>query len=79
VTAATRSHWPIRATGRESGRAGERVVAPEDLGAALERGIRTTRDGSPYLVEVVVAAVGGGADSTWHQRFNLAAKRTRRL
>jgi len=37
----------------------------------------TTRDGKPYLVEVATARVGGGAESTWHEKFNLADKRKR--
>ena len=33
-----------------------------------------TRDGRPYLVEVPIARYGGGAESTWHESFNLAAR-----
>jgi benzoylformate decarboxylase len=57
---------------------GERVTAAKDIRAALDRGIQATRDGNPYLVEVVISRVGGGADSTWHQTYNLAATRTKR-
>jgi acetolactate synthase I/II/III large subunit len=62
------------------GVAGERVTAGSELEAALKRGIACTRDGKPYLVEVVVARYGHGADSTWHEAFNLAeqAKRNTR-
>jgi benzoylformate decarboxylase len=49
---------------------GERVTAPSGLPAALARGIRATRDGNPYFVEVVVARVGVGADSTWYQKYS---------
>jgi thiamine pyrophosphate-dependent acetolactate synthase large subunit-like protein len=56
---------------------GERVASGNDLRAALKRGIAATRDGKPYLVEVLIARYGGGAESTWHETFNLAARRKR--
>ena len=56
---------------------GERVEAGRDLPGALQRGIKATRDGNPYLVEVLIARYGGGAESTWHESFNLAARRRR--
>ena len=58
---------------------GERVSAGADLEAALKRGIKATRDGKPYLVEVVIARYGGGAESTWYEKFNLAEKRKQRV
>jgi acetolactate synthase I/II/III large subunit len=58
---------------------GECVTAGVDLEAALKRGIAATRDGKPYLVEVVISRYGGGADSTWYEKFNLAEKRNRRV
>ncbi|MGH6961178.1 MAG: thiamine pyrophosphate-binding protein, partial [Dongiaceae bacterium] len=57
---------------------GERVETAAGIEPALKRGIAATRDGKPYLVEVVIARYGGGAESTWHQRFNLAERRARR-
>jgi thiamine pyrophosphate-dependent acetolactate synthase large subunit-like protein len=59
------------------GVSGERVTGGSDLRAALRRGITATRDGKPYLVEVVISRYGGGAESTWHETFNLAARRKR--
>ncbi len=56
---------------------GERVTEPGDIAGALKRGIQATRNGNPYLVEVVISRVGTGAESTWHQKFNLAAERTK--
>jgi benzoylformate decarboxylase len=58
---------------------GERVERGADLEAALKRGIAATRGGSPYLIDVVVARTGGGADSTWHQKFSLADTRTKKV
>jgi benzoylformate decarboxylase len=49
---------------------GERVTTGSALGPALARGIRATHDGNPYLIEVVVARVGVGADSTWYQKYS---------
>ena len=46
---------------------GEQVASSADLRKALRRGIAATREGRPYLVDVVVRRVGGGAESTWHQ------------
>jgi benzoylformate decarboxylase len=53
---------------------GERVERGSQLEAALKRGIAASRDGKPYLVEVVVACYGGGSDSTWHETFSLAER-----
>jgi benzoylformate decarboxylase len=60
------------------GVAGEKVERPDQLEAALKRGIESTRNGKPYLVDVVIARYGGGAESTWHEKFNLAERRKRR-
>jgi benzoylformate decarboxylase len=57
----------------------ERVTAGSELEPALKRGIAATRDGKPYLVEVVVAQYGGGADSNWHDTFNLSQRRKRNV
>ncbi len=57
----------------------ERVTRGSELEAALQRGIAATRDGKPYVVEVIVARFGPGADSVWHESFNLAAHRKRNV
>jgi thiamine pyrophosphate-dependent acetolactate synthase large subunit-like protein len=59
------------------GVSGERVASGNDLRAALKRGMAATRDGKPYLVEVIISRYGGGAESTWHETFNLASRRKR--
>jgi benzoylformate decarboxylase len=61
------------------GVAGEKVERADQLDAALQRGIRATRDGKPYVVDAVIARYGGGAESTWHEKFNLAERRKRRV
>jgi hypothetical protein len=57
---------------------GEKVERGDQIEEALERGIKATRDGKPYVVEVDIARYGSGKDSTWHQRFNLAEQRKRK-
>ncbi len=59
------------------GVSGKRVVSASNLREAIQQGIRATRDGKPYLIEVVIARYGGGAESTWHESFNLASRRKR--
>jgi thiamine pyrophosphate-dependent acetolactate synthase large subunit-like protein len=59
------------------GVAGVRVEKSADLRGALQKGIATTRGGQPFLVEVVVQKVGGGAGSEWYQEFSLAKTRKR--
>lgn len=54
---------------------GERVTKGSDLDAALARGAKATREGKPYLLEVEIARYGGGASSTWFEKFSLAEKR----
>lgn len=58
---------------------GEKVTAPREIEPALKRGIHATRDGKPYVVEVVISRLGGGAESTWHESFNLASTRKRNV
>jgi thiamine pyrophosphate-dependent acetolactate synthase large subunit-like protein len=58
---------------------GERVTAGANLEAAIKRGVTATRDGKPHLVEVVISRYGGGAESTWYEKFNLTEKRKQRV
>lgn len=46
---------------------GERVTRPEELAPALKRAIAAEKEGHAYLLDVVIARRGGGADSTWHE------------
>jgi thiamine pyrophosphate-dependent acetolactate synthase large subunit-like protein len=57
---------------RAQGVDGERVATLKELEPALRRGLdRVTNDNRPYLVDVTVAREGVGADSTWHQDWQL--------
>jgi acetolactate synthase-1/2/3 large subunit len=57
---------------------GERAENPDQLRAALQRGVATTRDGRPYLIEAMIARRGLGAESTWYPQFSLAKARVRK-
>jgi thiamine pyrophosphate-dependent acetolactate synthase large subunit-like protein len=54
------------------GVSGERVTAPSELAGAIQRGLQATRDGKPYLLDVSISRVGGGAESTWHHKYSVA-------
>jgi thiamine pyrophosphate-dependent acetolactate synthase large subunit-like protein len=58
---------------------GEKVERAQELEGALRRGIDATRAGNPYLVEVEIDRYGGGAESTWYQKFSLAELRKRKV
>ena len=58
---------------------GEKVTHPSELKPALQRAIKTTREGRPYLLDVLVARTGLAADSTWYPRFSVAESRKRKV
>jgi thiamine pyrophosphate-dependent acetolactate synthase large subunit-like protein len=53
---------------------GEKANDQAQLRAALKRGIQATKDGNPYVVEVMIRRIDEGADSTWHEGFKLSEK-----
>jgi thiamine pyrophosphate-dependent acetolactate synthase large subunit-like protein len=57
---------------KSQGVEGERVTEADDIAPALRRGLDAQKRGEPYVIEVVISRVGGGAESEWHQQFNLA-------
>ena len=61
--------------GESQGVGGEKVTKGTDLEAAIKRGTRAARDGKPYLIDVVISCYGGGAESTWYEKFSVAEKR----
>jgi thiamine pyrophosphate-dependent acetolactate synthase large subunit-like protein len=51
---------------------GETVKTLKDLEPALKRGVdKTTRENTPYVIDVKVAREGVGADSTWYQDWKM--------
>jgi len=52
----------------------ERVSHPDQLAAALDRCLRATAGGRPYVLDVKIERRSGGADSTWYDFFSVARK-----
>ena len=50
---------------------GQTVREPQELEKAMRRGSEVIAGGEPYVLDVRIAPVGPGADSTWHQEFKL--------
>ncbi len=57
---------------------GEKVYDPKDLGPALQRAVKTMREGRPYVLDLEVERDGLFAQSTWHPEFSVAGLRSRR-
>lgn len=58
---------------------GEVVSNPADLAPALGRAIKATRDGKPYIMDVVVERSGIGHESTWYAKYSVAEQRARKV
>jgi acetolactate synthase-1/2/3 large subunit len=61
------------------GIAGEVVTNPGQIRPALDRAIKTTRGGKPYLLDLVVERSGVGAESTWYPAYSVAQHRDRQV
>jgi thiamine pyrophosphate-dependent acetolactate synthase large subunit-like protein len=57
---------------------GTKATTAAELEAALKKGIAETRDGRPFLVDAATACYGGGAESTWYDRFNFFEAQSRK-
>jgi thiamine pyrophosphate-dependent acetolactate synthase large subunit-like protein len=58
---------------------GEVVGDPNGIAPALKRAIQATRDGKPYLLDVLVAQAGHGANLNWYPKVSVAEMRTRKV
>jgi acetolactate synthase I/II/III large subunit len=58
---------------------GERVATPDGLKPAIQRAIAATREGRPYMLDVLVARTGLGAESSWHPGYSVAGARKRKV
>src|SRR4029453_16635769 len=56
---------------RSQGVDGMHVREPQALEAGRRRGAGVTAGGQPFLLDVRIANVGAGADSTWYKEFKL--------
>ena len=57
---------------------GEVVEDPSDLKPAIQRAIQATKDGKPYLLDVLTERWGPGGELTWHPDTSIANMRTQR-
>ncbi|HTM07454.1 MAG TPA: thiamine pyrophosphate-binding protein [Verrucomicrobiae bacterium] len=57
---------------------GEVVAEPKDLKPALQRAINATRDGKPYLLDVLVTQAGQGANMNWYPKVSIAEMRSKK-
>jgi len=57
----------------------ETVKSPADLKPAIKRGIKSMKDGKPYLLNVQAERWGGVGDETWHPEISIAAMRNKKV
>jgi acetolactate synthase-1/2/3 large subunit len=58
---------------------GERITTPDQLGPGFLRAVKATRDGRPYLVDVMIEREGAGAEISTFPEFSLARNRIRNV
>jgi thiamine pyrophosphate-dependent acetolactate synthase large subunit-like protein len=58
---------------------GETVIDPSDIAPAVKRGIKSMKDGKPYLLNVQAERWGGVGDETWHPEISIAGMRDEML
>jgi thiamine pyrophosphate-dependent acetolactate synthase large subunit-like protein len=51
------------------------VKGSDDLRPALERAVKTMRDGRPFMLDARTQTTGAGAEVTWYPKFSLAKSR----
>jgi benzoylformate decarboxylase len=58
---------------------GEVVESVDQVRAAIQRAIDSTRNGKPYLIDALVGRTGLGAASTWYPKYSVAAARSKKV
>ncbi len=51
----------------------------DELRPAIERGIRTLRDGRPFMLDVRTKRIGVGAEVSWYPKYSAADQRVRKV
>jgi thiamine pyrophosphate-dependent acetolactate synthase large subunit-like protein len=57
----------------------ETVVSPADIRPAIKRGIKSMKEGKPYLLNVQAERWGGVGDETWHPEISIAGMRNKKV
>ncbi len=55
------------------------VSNSEQLRPAIERGLRTLKEGRPFMLDVRTRTLGAGAELSWYPDFSLANHRSRKV
>lgn len=58
---------------------GATVTKPGQIADALKAGVKETKDGRPFVIDVVAERVGPLADSTWYPKYSVADQRTKKV
>lgn len=58
---------------------GEVVEDPSKIKPAIKRAIKATKNGKPYLLDVIIERWGPGGELTWHPDINIAAMRSKKI
>jgi thiamine pyrophosphate-dependent acetolactate synthase large subunit-like protein len=58
---------------------GDKVEQPAQLAPALQRAVRSLRDGKACLLDITVGRTGWAAESTWYPKFSLASSRNKKI
>jgi len=57
----------------------ETVINPSDIKPAVQRGIKSMKEGKPYLLNVQAERWGGVGDETWHPEISIAGMRSKNV
>ena len=55
------------------------VENTDQLEPAIRKGLRTLKDGRPFMLDVRTRTLGAGADITWYPDYSVAKQRKRNV